>query len=194
VADLVVDVLDRFQRSHAGTEVRLLESGFLDPLQQLRSGEVDLLVTNAPVEEPDLVAGPVLLREPAMLSVSAGHPLAHRDEVSLDDLGGEIVLRAGRRAPPYWQDSPAEWTTSAGDIVRRGNPFATFQDLFAAVARGDGVCPVAAHAAAYFARPTVVFVPFDATAPLIQWCLTWRVADTTQRVRAFARTALDAAT
>lgn len=189
VADLLADFLDRFQRCHTGTEVRLLESGFPDPLQQLRSGQVDVLVTNAPVEEPDLVAGPVVLREPAVLAVSIGHRLALRDEVSLDDLGGETVLRAGRRAWPYWQDPPAQWRTSTGDTVHRGKPVATFQDLFAAVARGEGVCPVAAHATAYFARPTVVFVRFDAAAPPIEWCLTWRRTNATQQVRTFARTA-----
>jgi len=194
VADLLVDLLERYRRRQAGTEVQLLESGFLDPLAQLRSGEVDVLVTNAPVQEPDLVAGPVVLREPAVLAVSAAHPYARRDKVSLDDLGGETVLRAGRRAAPYWQDPPVEWTTPAGHLVRRGSPVNTFQDLFAAVARGEGVCPVAAHATAYFARPTLALVPFDTTTPPIEWCLTWRRTDATQRVRAFAATASDPAT
>ena len=185
VADLLVEVLDCFRRRHPGTEVRLVEADFQDPLEQLRSGEVDVLVTNAPVEEPGLVAGPVVLREPAVLAVPARHRLAPRDTVSLDDLGGEVVLRAGRRAWPYWQPPPTEWTTPAGDVVHRGRPASTFQELLAAIARSEGICPVAAHATTYFARPTVVLVPFDAAAPPIEWCLTWRAAHATQRVRTF---------
>lgn len=187
VADLVVEVLDLFRRRHPGMQVRVLEAEFLDPLQSLRAGEVDVLVTNSPVDESDLVAGPVVLREPAVLAVPAGHPFAARVEVSLDDLGGQVVLRAGRRAAPYWQHPPAEWTTSSGGLVRRGTPVATFQDLLGAVARGEGVCPVAAHAATYFTRPTLAFVPFDQTAPPIEWCLTWRTSGASEQVRAFAR-------
>jgi len=193
VADLIVDFLDLFRRRRDSTHVRLLEATFADPLSELRAGEVDVLVTNRPVAEPDLVSGPVVLRERAVLAVAAGHRIAFRQEVSLDDLGDEVVLRAGRRAPPYWQDPPTGWSTSTGAVVHRGSPPATFQDLLGAVARGDGVCPVAAHATAYFARPTLAFVPFDATAPPIEWCLAWRRIGLSDTVRAFARTAADAA-
>ncbi len=192
VADFVADILDLFGRRHTGTHVRLLESDFLDPLKDLRGGDVDVLVTNSPVVEADLVAGPVILHEPAVLAVSAEHPLALRQDVSLDDLGGEIVFRAGRRAWPYWQDPPLPWRTSTGVTVHRAGTPATFQDLLAAVARGAGVCPVAAHATAYFARPTLVFVPFLAATPPIDWCLTWRKGVEPERVRALARAALDA--
>lgn len=192
VADLAADVLDLFRRCHPSTQVRVLEADFLDPLESLRAGEVDIVVTNTPVDEPDLVTGPVILRERAVLAVSADHPLTGRDEVSLDDLGGQIVLRAGRRAPPYWLDPPAGWTTSTGDVIRRGPPAATFQDLLGAVARGEGVCPVAAHATAYFARPTLAFVPFDITAPPVEWCLTWHTSGASESVRALARTTSEA--
>lgn len=122
VADLCVDVLDLFRHRHPRIEVRVLEAEFLDPLASLRAAEIDVLVTNSPVDEPELVTGPVILREPAVLAVAAGHPLAERCEVSLDDLGGEVVLRAGRRGPPYWQDPPAPWTSPSGDLVQRGTP------------------------------------------------------------------------
>ncbi len=48
--------------------------------------------------------------------------------------------------------------------VHRGPGTATFQEILGLVAAGPGVCPLAAHAATYFARPGVVYVPFDAAA------------------------------
>ena len=157
----------------------------------LRAGEVDVLVTNAPVDEPDLVAGPVVLTEPVVLAVATGHPLAPRTEVTLDDLGGEVVLRAGRRGPPYWQD-PDTWTTADGTPIRHGPTVDTLQELLALVAAGEAVCPLAGHAVAYFTRPTLAFVPFTADAPPVRWGLTWRTTGRTERVRAFARAAAEA--
>jgi DNA-binding transcriptional LysR family regulator len=189
VADLVADLVARFRRRYPRADVRFVEADFADPLSALDREDVDALVTNAPVDEPGLVAGPVLVREPAVLAVARGHPLAARREVSVDDLGGQVVLRAGRRPPPYWHEPPEPWHTPCGEVVRRGPGFATFQDLFGAVAGGQGVCPVAAHAADYFSRPTIAFVPFDVDAPPVAWCLTWRAARPSRLVDALAQSA-----
>lgn len=189
VADLAEPVVARFRRRYPRAEVRFVEADFADPPAALDRDDVDALVTNAPVDEPGLVAGPVVVREPAVLAVARRHPFADRREVSLDDLGGQVVLRAGRRPAPYWREPPEPWHTDRGEVVRRGPGFATFQDLFGAVAGDQGVCPVAAHAADYFARPTIVFVPFDADAPPVAWCLTWRAARPSRQVDALARAA-----
>lgn len=191
VADLVVDVIELFRRRHPGSEVQIREAEFTDPLRPLRAGEVDILVTNAPIDEPDITAGPVVT-EPVVLAVSARHPFARRDSVTLDDLARDTVLRAGRRAEPYWNDPPAPWTTPNGAPVHRGPDAATLQELLALIAAGAGVCPLAAHATRYFARPTLTFVPF-AAAPPVEWVLAWRTAGATSRIRAFARAARDAA-
>ncbi len=73
--------------------------------------------------------------------------------------------------------------------VHRGPGTATFQEILGLVAAGPGVCPLAAHAATYFARPGVVYVPFDAAARPVSWVLTWPRAGATERVRALARAA-----
>jgi DNA-binding transcriptional LysR family regulator len=187
VADLLADDLARFRRRHPGVRLRFVEADFAAPLTALDRDDVDVLVTNAPVDEPDLVAGPVVVRETAVLAVARRHALADRREVSLDDLGGHVVLRAGRRSAPYWCEPPEPWRTSSGEIVRRGPGFGTFQDLFGAVAQDQGVCPVAAHAADYFSRPTIAFVPFDGDAPPIAWCLTWRAGRPSTLIDSLAR-------
>lgn len=189
VADLAAPVLERYRRRRPRTEVRLREADFADPLAVLRSGEVDVLVTDGAVTEPGLVAGPVVVEEPVVLAVPVGHRLAGRDRVTPDDLGGEVVLRAGRRGPPYWRPPRAEWTTADGTPVYRGPAAATFQDLLGAVARGGGICPVAGHAADYFARPTLAFVPFDEAAGPVRWRLAWRAGPLPERVRDLAAAA-----
>lgn len=165
--------------------IAVREADYADPFRSLRAGEVDVVVTLLPIDEPDLVAGPVVLVEPMVLAVAARHPFARRDHVTLDDLARDTVLPAARPVPPFWTAPPGPWTTPSGAPVRRGPDRATFQELLAAVAAGEGICPLAGHAATHFARPTVAYVPFH-DAPPARWALVWRAAGETARVRALA--------
>lgn len=178
VADLVADVLDTFRARHPGSEVRVREASFTDPFALLRAGEVDVLVTMFPVREPDLTSGPVVFEEPLVLAVSDTHPFTRQKSVTLEDLGRDTVFHAS-----YWRD-----TTPDGVPVKRGRDLTTFQELLAAIADGEGVCPLGAHAVGYFTRPKIAFLPL-VDAPRVQWGLVWRSAGETARVREFAAAA-----
>ena len=70
-----------------GATVRLWTTQFNDRLGPLRRGEVDLTVTRLPLEQPDIEIGPLLSEGDArVLMVAADHPLAARDEASVEDL------------------------------------------------------------------------------------------------------------
>jgi DNA-binding transcriptional LysR family regulator len=190
LADLMSDTLDRFRQQAPGCEIEIREVDFTDPLRMLRSGDVDVLVTLFPLDEPDLTAGPIVHSEPMVLAVSAKHPFARREGVTLEDLARDTVLRAARPPKPYWQDDP--WFTPSGAPITRGQPFGTFQELMLAIANGKGICPLAAHASEFFARPNVAFIPFTGT-PAVQWGMTWRTAGETNRVRILAGSSLTTA-
>jgi DNA-binding transcriptional LysR family regulator len=175
VAELAAPTFARFRATNPDVELVFREAGFTDPLDLLRAGEVDVTITNAPVDEEGIEEGPVVYAEPMVLAVARDHRLAGRSTVGLDDLEGETVYRAGRRAAPYRPDPD--------------RTAATLLELLAAVAAGDGVCPLAAHAADYFARPSVVMVPFAADAPPVRWVLCWRRGHRTARVAALAAAA-----
>lgn len=175
VAELAAPVFARFRASSPGIEVVFRETGFTDPLDLLRTGEVDVVVTNGPVDEDDLDEGPPVHIEPMVLAVARDHHLAGRDTVGLADLDGETVYRAGRRAAPY---RPEPDRTAS-----------TLLELLALIAAGHGVCPLAAHAADYFARPTLVMVPFEDGSPPVRWVLCWRRGHRTARVAALAAAA-----
>ncbi|GAA4779007.1 LysR family transcriptional regulator [Citricoccus nitrophenolicus] len=106
------------------------------------------------------------------VAVPRDHHLAEQATVSLADLDHETVFRAGRRAAPYRREPDCT--------------AATLLELLALVAAGKGVCPLAAHATDYFARPSLVMVPFDADAPPVRWVLCWRRGHRTARVAALA--------
>jgi DNA-binding transcriptional LysR family regulator len=86
IADLAADRPASYRARHPGAEVQVREADFRDPFGMLRAGDVDALVTPLPVKEPDLTTGPVVWREPMALAVSARHPFARQDTVTLDDL------------------------------------------------------------------------------------------------------------
>ena len=107
----------------------------------------------------------MLVSEGRALAVPAGHPLARRESVSLDDLNDLDVLQ------------------SPGDA-------STLNELLTLVGAGRGVLPVGAQARRYYARPDVSYVPFS-DAPPLQWGLIWRADRVNARTRAFARAAQD---
>ncbi|MFI9006295.1 LysR family transcriptional regulator [Actinosynnema sp. NPDC053489] len=178
VADLVAHVLDTFRARHPDSGVRVREAPFTDPFSLLRTDEVDVLVTLFPVAEPDLTPGPVIHEEPLVLAVSDTHPFTRQASVTLEDLARDTVFRAA-----YWCDR-----TPSGAPVKRGRDVTTFQELLTAVADGEGVCPLGAHAAGYFARPRIAFLPLVG-APRLRWGVVWRTGGETARVREFAAAA-----
>ncbi len=79
-----VDLLRR-----RGHEVRPVEAGTRRLRAALAADEVDLAVTAAyPPQDPP-AAAEVLLTEPLLVALGAGHPLAGRPSLALADLAGE---------------------------------------------------------------------------------------------------------
>jgi DNA-binding transcriptional LysR family regulator len=54
-------------------------------------GEIDLMVTHLPVDDAELVVGPIVDREERLVALAHDHPLADRAAVSLDDIANYDV-------------------------------------------------------------------------------------------------------
>ena len=186
----VLEVAEAFEHAYPGAEVQIRENQLNDGLRLLRDDEVDVLFLMLPVDEPDLVAGPVLVREARLLAVSARHPLARRDAVTIEDLARDPVLTAPSELPAYVRDSVVPARTPAGKPVRRGPAFETVQEMLSLVGAGKGIYPVPAHMRHYYARPDVAYLPIDG-APDLEWAFTWRRATDARRIRAFNRVAAE---
>ena len=93
-----------FQARHPACQIQIREARYSDFLGLLRSGELDLALVPFPVEEPDLVSGPVLFSEPTVLAVSSRHPFARRKSVTLEDLARDKVLHPAS-VPDYMKDA-----------------------------------------------------------------------------------------
>jgi DNA-binding transcriptional LysR family regulator len=186
---LVAGAAQAFRARHPECEVRIQEARLADVLPWLRGGEADAVLTSRPTAAEGLVTGPVLVREPRMLAVPAGHPFTRRAGVSVEDLARVTVLQLPETLPPSLREDRAPRRTPAGLPVTLGPSAATFNELLTLVGAGEGVFTVGAHTRRYFARPDVVYVPFD-DAPPLEWGLVWLAEGATARVQAFSEAAL----
>ncbi|MGP4028243.1 LysR family transcriptional regulator [Actinomadura sp. 3N407] len=159
---LVAGAAELLHAREPGCRVRIREVRAGDVAAWLRDGEVEVCLGALPVREPGVAAGPVLLREAAMLAVPSGHPFARRTSVPVADLARVEVLAPG----------------------------ATLQETLTLVGAGQGVFRVGAHVRRYHARPDVAYVPLG-DAPPVEWGLLWRAGGDSARVRAFAEAARD---
>jgi DNA-binding transcriptional LysR family regulator len=181
------DVIEAFRARHPDCDVRTLEFHFGDPFGALRTGRVDVQFLWLPVREPDLTVGPVVLAEGRVLAVKAGHALADRESVSLEDLGDQVVLGPGRGLPPYWEEAMLPLHTPGGRPVPRGPAVRTFHEALAVVAAGQGITVLNEHVARHHRHPGVVCLPIH-DAPPTEWAMVWRAAGESAHVRAFAQT------
>ncbi len=177
---LLAGVAERFRQREPGCHVEFREVRPAEVLPWLREGEVDVVLAGLPLTAPDLVTGPVLVREVRFLAVAAGHPFARRDSVAVADLARVPVLRCA--LPDPWLDEHAP------DAVIHAR--AGLQELLTLAGAGAGRLPVGAHIRRYYPRPDVAYVPL-ADAPRLEWGLVWPAATATARVRGFAEAAAE---
>ncbi|MER5794759.1 LysR family transcriptional regulator [Streptomyces sp. NPDC001980] len=191
-ADLLVKAADVFRERHPDCAVQIQEVQLSDPFGPLRANALDLQLTEFPVAEPDLVAGPVLFSEPRALIVPAQHPFARRESVGLEDLARTELVSVSGDIPPYWIDYHYPRRTPEGRPITHGTTVVYWMEVLSLVAAGRGVSPAALRAAQYHSRPGIAFVPFR-DAPPIEYGLLWPRNGVTARVRSFVDTVCEVA-
>jgi DNA-binding transcriptional LysR family regulator len=183
------EIISLFTTRHPDCSVQVAETGIGDPTGQLRRGEFDVVALDLPVDQPDLVIGPILRRDQRLIGVATNHPLADRESVSLEDIAEYQTHDGGGSQPPEKIDAWSPPRTPRGRPIRRRhltNP--TFSQIFALVAAGEIV-----HFASdplYLTYPGVTYRPITDMPP-IESALTWLAQEETAAVRAFARAAHD---
>lgn len=118
------EAITLFEAAHEGAAVRLVATPLNDRLGPLRRREVDLSVTRLPLDQPDIVIGPLLSQDdPRVVMVAIDHPLAGRRDVSVEDFADYPVRKpaeypswrrpavratrpaAARSCPPTWKST-----------------------------------------------------------------------------------------
>jgi DNA-binding transcriptional LysR family regulator len=187
----LVEIIRAFEAQHPECSVEIVQMAWDDPFARLRENDVHLMATWLPLEQPDLVVGPTLTRQPRVLAVAGGHPLAGRDTVDVEELAESPVPRLDNW-PRELSEALFPFRTQAGrpipgQRIRVRAPF----EVALRVARGEFVFPTVASAEPYMGELDLAFVPITGMPPLCS-ALVWRRPARDPKLRAFIRVAREA--
>jgi DNA-binding transcriptional LysR family regulator len=182
-------VASKFAEAHPDWTVDFRDVPLDDILGPLRRGEVDVLAVRLPLAEPDLMIGPTLSSEPRVLAVSCDHPLAQRDEVSIEDVA-DYKVGWFDTLPPELEEAILPSRTPGGrPIERLRRPIRNLSELAMLVARGDVVHLTVPSMADYWG-PDIVYIPVTDLPESIE-ALVWLRSNPDRGLREFARIAGD---
>lgn len=180
---------DTFRSRHPQWKLRIQYAPFIDPFAGLRRGDVDVLVTWLPVEEPDLTVGPILFTEPRVLAVASDHELADRSSVSLEMISHFQFPNTGS-APAYWLDSYLPSHTPKGQPIERGPLVQNNEEVLALISAGEIVTLYPGHMSRYGTRPDITYLPIHDIGA-ISYALVWQSEQENDLIRALADTIHD---
>jgi DNA-binding transcriptional LysR family regulator len=188
----LVDIIRAFESLHPECTVEVAPISWDDPLARLRDNDVDVLATWIPLEQPDLVVGPILTSQSRVLAVARDHPLAQRDSVDVEELADHQVSRFDDWPKELHDAMVPSRTPSGRPIPATRIPTGDRGplDLAVRVARGEFVHPTVASAAPFLGDLEHALIPLTGMPPL-RSALVWRRPARDPRLRAFVRTARD---
>lgn len=160
--------------------------------KKLRHGELDALLVTAPFNEVDVVTQ-LLFEEPFVLLLPAGHPLAGKSEIAVEDLNGQEVLLPGDGQgfrEQIFMAFPSLRLVTEGSASHAGS----LETLRHMVASGLGVTilPLAAAQLPLYAANVITMRPFVPPAPSRQLMLAWRASFPRHRAIDVLRRAIQA--
>ncbi|WP_458687688.1 LysR family transcriptional regulator [Nocardia tengchongensis] len=159
---LTEPILTAYRARHPVVTVELRQFNYDEPAAGLADCTVDVAFVRLPIATPGLRVR-TLFAEPVVVAVPAGHRLAGRPSVRVEDLLDEPILGSAT-TDPVWN---AFWELEAhrngvpAPVVSRSS---TLLEEFMKVASGVGVV-VTAAAARWVPHPGVVLVPIADAPP-----------------------------
>ncbi len=139
---------------HGGIELSVRQLRFVDVVPALRRGDVDIAIVRTPRGRNEMVRL-LLRREPSMLALPDGHPLAACDSVAVEQLDGQPLIALRRATMPEAHDAAWAALQFRGVEPRIVQDATTPTEALALVSAGIGIYRLPAAAAS--PQPGVVF-------------------------------------
>ncbi len=121
------------------SEVEFIPYDVTEPFRPLREGRCDLLLVKYTPGTSDLVLSRPVAFDGRALVVSAAHPLADRETVSIEEAAPYDVFRCPGDFPPEVWDAVVPPRTPAGLPLRRVHPVSTLDALVDTLATSRAV-------------------------------------------------------
>ena len=171
---IVTEAVRALTGSYPQLDVNVLRTNWDDQRAVLHDGRADVSYIRLPADQRGLKIQ-LLMTEPRVATVPAGHRLAGKDAVSIAGLANEHLLQ-DPDAVPEWRDIATEMRTRR----RRSAPvFRTVEEKREHVAAGHGFVLLPRSTAVFYTRPGIAYIHVSDIPPN-QVCLAW---DATRRSR-----------
>jgi DNA-binding transcriptional LysR family regulator len=180
---LIPAVSTRLAQLLPGWKLTFRQVSWRDPTAGLADATVDVAISWLPVPDTGRLSWQVVATEDRWVALPAGHRLAEKAAVTLDDLSAEPFIALPATAGPLRQF----WLASD---ERRSPPriaaeAETAEESFEAVASGLGVALLAAGNAELYQRDDVACRPVTGLSPS-QLAVLWRTGDDRKAIRVFS--------
>lgn len=145
--------------------------------EQLRRGDLDVIIVALPFSEPGIVSRAVY-DEPFCVVMPTGHPLMAQSEISPDQVASENLLLLGNGncfRDQVVQACPNLSEPGGLDRALEGSSLETVRHMVASGA-GISVVPVSAAKSWPQNEPLLHFLPFTEPAPFRQVGIAWRAS------------------
>jgi DNA-binding transcriptional LysR family regulator len=179
---IVPDVVQRFRAARPDVELDLRERSTVDQVAALRAGDIDIGLAPLPIDDHGLETT-VLVREPAVAVLPAGHELARLRRIGLRRLAAEPFVLFPRDQAPGFHDRLIGGVAQHGAAPRVVQHATEMQTIVGLVAAGIGVSLVPASVER-LALPGVVYRPV-VRAPRVELAVLSRRGERSPPVRAF---------
>jgi len=182
----VRELLAAFAAREPEVELRLRQYEWDDPAAGLFTDEVDVALVRPPFRGAETLRTVELHREPVLLVVPTGHPLARRSSVTAQEAAAQPFLVSPLVTDPvfgaFWY--LRELATADAEPSRSS----TVEEWLAEVGLGRGVNLIPAGFAREYDRPGLAFVPVTGLPPS-PVVLAWRPTTVLPAVQRLARLA-----
>lgn len=129
------------------------------PFTALLDGEVDAVIAELPVHEPELTLGFRFPAQDQLVLVHADHGLADRDSLEVEELAGLDLLHRIGDAPHYWKAARTPPATPAGVPILSTAGITSIQQGLALAASGEHAMLVCRPLVEHHARADLRALP-----------------------------------
>lgn len=135
------DILEEFRDRHAGYTVEIREMNSLNQIEAIFDRKIDVgFIHGLPL--PGGVDSFLLLNEPFVVCLPAGHPLASAKRVSIASLAHEPLIIFSRPLAPHYHDHILDLFRASGMEPRIQHTMNHWLTIVALVANGFGIALV----------------------------------------------------
>jgi DNA-binding transcriptional LysR family regulator len=145
-------------------DYELFEYDVSQPFRELRSGDLDVMIVKFTPETPDLVCSAPVAGDVRAAVISANHPLAGQESVSIEDFADCSGFRCPGTMPMEVWDEVVPRTTPSGRPIHREFELTSTADLMELVASSAAI-HITVLSLAEVAPPSVRVVPIHDLPP-----------------------------